>query len=370
MTSSVLVDLALLALLAAAFWSAPALSRPTIPFGVRVPAARVAEPAILRAHRLYARGVLVAGTLTVVLVAFASAGLRWESAAVFAAPVLAAACCGLGYRAHRTVAAAKRSGDWYSGTRQAVATDTSLRTDPVRPQWIYLAPAAVLSGITAAVGAWRYGDLPATLPMPNGVLIDAAQRGETTFGQAFATVIAQLLITVLVGLLGLALPRARPELDAAQPAASAARYRVYLAGVLRLLFGTAGCVTASLLVASLQVWEIVPATTGVTVVSYLPLAAAVLAWVAFAFRVGDAGHRLPSEDEDSSRVQRDDDRYWHLAGQVYVNRGDPALLVHRRAGVAWTLNLGHPISWAILAAIGAFAVLAGFGVIELPAKGR
>ncbi|MBB1154962.1 DUF1648 domain-containing protein [Amycolatopsis dendrobii] len=369
MTSSVCLDLALVALLAAAFWAAPALARPTLPFGVRVPAARMAEPEIIRAHHRYARGVLVVGTLAFVLVAFASAGLRWESAAAFVAPVLAAACCGLGYREHRRVAAAKRDGDWYSGTRQAVAADTSLRTDPVRPQWILLAPAAALFAITAAIGAWRYGALPATLPTPNGMIVDPARRSETTVGHAFATVTAQLLIIVLVGLLGFALPRARPELDAAQPAASAARYRGYLAGVLRLLFGTAGCAAASLLVASLEVWEIVPATTGATVVSYLPLAAAAIAWVAFAFRAGDAGHRLPADEEDSGRVQRDDDRYWRLAGMVYVNRGDPALLVHRRSGVSWTLNLGNPISWAILGALAAFAALAGFGVVELPSRG-
>ncbi|WP_406630312.1 DUF1648 domain-containing protein [Amycolatopsis sp. WGS_07] len=369
MTSSVYLDLAVVALLAAAFWSAPALARPTLPFGVRVPAAHVAEPAIIRAHRRYARGVLVAGTLAFVLVAFASAGLRWERAAAFAAPALAAVCCGLGYQAHRTIAAAKRSGDWYSGTRQAVVTDTSLRTDPVRPQWSFLAPAVVLFGITAAIGAWRYGALPDTLPTPNGVIVDSARRSATTFGRAFATVTAQLLIIVLVGLLAIALPRARPELDAAQPSASAARYRAYLASVLRLLFGTAGCAAASLLVASLEVWEIVPATTGATVVSYLPLAAASVAWVAFAFRAGDAGHRLPAEEEDSRRVQRDDDRYWHLAGMVYVNRGDPAVLVHRRSGVSWTLNLGHPVSWAILGALAAVAALAGFGVVELPSRG-
>lgn len=54
---------------------------------------------------------------------------------------------------------------------------------------------------------------------------------------------------------------------------------------------------------------------------------------------------------------------------VYANRGDPALLVHRRSGVAWTLNLGHPISWALLAALAVFAALAGSGVIELPSRG-
>ncbi|WP_235079011.1 hypothetical protein [Amycolatopsis orientalis] len=96
MTSSVYLDLALVALLAAAFWAAPALARPTLPFGVRVPAARTAEPAIVRAHQRYARGVLAAGALAFVSVAFASAALRWGSAAAFAAPILAVVCSGLG----------------------------------------------------------------------------------------------------------------------------------------------------------------------------------------------------------------------------------------------------------------------------------
>jgi uncharacterized membrane protein len=68
-------------------------------------------------------------------------------------------------------------------------------------------------------------------------------------------------------------------------------------------------------------------------------------------------------------VQRDDDRYWHLAGMVYLNRRDPAALVHRRVGMYWTLNLGHPVTWAILTVIVLAAVLTGLGVIDLPTRG-
>jgi len=358
------MTVAAVALIIVAFWAGPALARPTLPFGVRVPAARVAEPAIARVRRDYTRGVAALG-----VVSLAGAVVFDEWVLV----VVIAAFCLLGYHAHRSVAAAKRAGDWYAGIRQAVTTDTSLRTDPVRPQWILLAPAVVLFALTAVVGALRYGDLPSSLPTPNGVTVDATHRTATSVGFAFATVTAQLLIIVLVAVLGTAIPRSRPELDAATPAGSAARYRTYLTGVMRLLFVSAGCAAASLLVASFQVWEILPATLAVTLLSFVPLAAALVLWAVFAFRTGDAGHRLPTGPEESTKQttleQRDDDRHWFAAGTVYVNRTDPAVLVHRRAGMYWTLNVGNPISWAIIAGIAAVAVLAGTGVIDLPVRG-
>jgi uncharacterized membrane protein len=365
-TTSTLVTLMLVVVVTAVFWSAPALARPTLPFGVRVPGARATEPAIRRARRRYTRGVVLLGAAACVVIPF----LDWEPAPTLILPLLAADCL-LGYHAHRSIAAAKRDGDWYAGARQAVVTDTSFRTDPVRPQWILLVPALVLLVITAGIGAWRYPDLPATLPTPNGVVVDAGRRSATTVSYAFATVTAQLLIVVLVVLLAIAIPRARPELDVEQPVASATRYRAYLRGVLRLLLVTAVGANASLLVASLQVWEILGPTPLVTVVGYLPLAAVLVAWFVFTARAGDAGHRLPATDQDDEQprhVHRDDDRYWHLAGMVYLNRHDPAVLVHRRVGVYWTLNLGNPISWTIIAAIALTALLAGFGVIELPTR--
>jgi uncharacterized membrane protein len=359
-----------LALTTVAFWSAPALARPTVPFGVRVPGARVAEPAIVHTRRRYSRGVVLLGAVVFAAVIVASLGFDWTPRPELALVVLVVGCSALGRQAHRSVAAAKRDGDWYAGTRQAVTADTSLRVDPVRPQWIQLAPAVALLVLTAGIGVWRYADLPATLPTPNGVVVDATRRTATTVSHAFATVTAQLLIILLVGLLALAIPRARPELDAEQPASSATRYRTYLRGVLRLLLVSASGANASLLVASLQVWEVLQPTVLVTVVSYLPLAAALVAWAVFAVRAGDAGHRLPAADgEESQYVQRDDDRHWRLAGMVYLNRRDSAVLVHRRVGMYWTLNFGHPVSWAILAVIALVAVLAGFGVIDLPTRG-
>lgn len=353
------------------FVTAPALARPTLPFGVRVPAARVADPVIVRARRRYTGGTALVGVAACVAVVAAQA-LDWHLGSEPVISVLTVCYCLLGYRAHRSVVAGKRAGDWYAGTRPGVTTDTSLRTDPERPQWILLSPAVVLLLVTGAVGTWRYAYLPPTLPTPNGVTVDAGRRTATTVSFAFATVTAQFLVMLLAAVFVAVISRARPELDAEQPATSAARYRAYRAGVLRLLLISAGCANASLFVASLQVWELFETTVGITLVSYLPLAAAAAFWVRFALRVGDAGHRLPvtTTCPDRSRyVQRDDDRFWHAAGMIYVNRHDPAVLVHRRAGMVWTLNLGNPISWALVAGIVLVASLTRLDVVDLPVRG-
>ncbi|GAA3737054.1 hypothetical protein GCM10022205_23790 [Spinactinospora alkalitolerans] len=96
------------------------------------------------------------------------------------------------------------------------------------------------------------------------------------------------------------------------------------------------------------------------------LAAAVGA-IAVVLAVGQGGWRLrhgAPADEDTGYVQRDDDRFWHLAGTVYANRADPAVWVSKRAmGVGWTMNVGHPAGLAIACVLLAvIAVLAGLGI--------
>ncbi|WP_345405546.1 hypothetical protein [Nonomuraea salmonea] len=110
---------------------------------------------------------------------------------------------------------------------------------------------------------------------------------------------------------------------------------------------------------------------------YVPLIVLLGGWLIWETKVGQAGHRLPAlpgeELEDTGAGQRDDDRHWFLAGTVYVNRRDPALLVHARLGSSsWTLNLGHPIAWLLLGVLAValivFAGLALAGVVDLPER--
>jgi uncharacterized membrane protein len=364
----VLTDLLTVALVTGLFWFTPVLARPTLPFGVRVPGDRVDEPAVWTQRHRYGRRVLATGALgaAVVTVLAVLSAPPTARAGVVAAAGLADMAFFLA--ASRAVRTAKAAGDWYAGARQAVTTDTTLRTDPVRLPWAVLAPAVLVLLGTAVAGVLRYPDLPTTLAAPHGAGVDPSTRQATSVATAFAPVFQQAVITLLVPLCAAGALRARPDLDAAAPVGSAARYRRYLRAVVVLLFATSALANLSFAVIAWQVWELVPPGPIATAALAAPLVVAGIAWVVFVVRVGDAGHRLATASDSSGYVQRDDDQHWFLGGTVYGNRSDPAVLVHHRVGTGWTLNLGHPAAWAVLGALAVLAVLAATGVVDLPSR--
>jgi uncharacterized membrane protein len=364
-----------IALVTAVGRALPALARPGLPFGVAVPPDRTGEPAIAAARDRFTRTALTAGALTAALAI--PLALFLNTAVVSAGAVLLlVAAVSIAYGlAGRAVRAAKKDGDWYAGAKQAVTADFGFRTDPVRVPWLGTIPAVVILAATAAVGIARAGSLPDTLPGLGGLALDSGPRVPTGFWTAANPVLAQAAITLVVPLLLAAILKSRAEIDAARPADSARRYRIYLRALARVLLFAAACTNLALLGVALLLWEILPPSPATAVAIYTPIAAAAVAAVLLEARVGAGGHRLPSgEPENTGLVQRDDDRHWHLGGFVYINRNDPAILVHQRAGgFQWTVNLGHPVGWGVaallalitLASIGA-AVVDGLGIVDLP----
>ena len=147
--------------------SAPAASRPTLQFGVRVPRERAGALVIRRERRAYYwRTAAIAVCCTVAAVAVQGHGSWWLSRIILL-PELAA---GLGcfWVARRKIAAVKSADNWFAGLRQTIATDTSWRTDPPRFPVRWLIPALAVMAATAAVGALRYPGLPAHIVTGSG----------------------------------------------------------------------------------------------------------------------------------------------------------------------------------------------------------
>lgn len=60
--------------------------------------------------------------------------------------------------------------------------------------------------------------------------------------------------------------------------------------------------------------------------------------------------------DSGSRLDRTDPRFW--AGNIYVNRDDPAVVVPGRFGMGGrTLNLGNPRTWLLLVALMSLVVM-------------
>ncbi len=333
----------------------PVFTRPTLQFGVRVPAERAGAPVIRRERTAYHwRTGALAVCFAAAAAAAPSTGWQWLSAVLVLLELAAGFGCFL--VARERISAVKRAEGWYDGLRQTVAVDTSWRTEPERFPALWLIPAVATMAATAVVGIVRYPALPARLAV-HFTLSGAADRyADKSVWSAFSLLWAQVFTTALIaGLLAL-IHRSRPETEAADVAGSTRRYRVFVGAMGRGLLVCAALTDVSLLLAALQLWGFYRLSGGASVLLVLPALLGGLALVVVAVRMGQAGSRLGGERDAarSDRVDRDDDRLWK-GGLFYVNRDDPALMVGKRFGVGWTVNFGNPKAWWL---VGGLAVLA------------
>ncbi|WP_269855424.1 DUF1648 domain-containing protein [Streptomyces sp. RPT161] len=351
-SAGLLVDPLLGLVITALVWLTPSLTSPTLPFGVRIPAARVNAPVIAeqRGRYRWMVGVGGAGVIAVctTLTATTHFGFPGMSPLLLAALALAAFA-----RANRAIAAVKRDEDWYRGLRQGVVADTSLRTETERFPWLWSIPALLIVAATAVTGVVVYPSVPERLPVHFNAVGHADNYATKSIGSVFFLVFTQAGVTAL--LLGLSWFsfRARPELDPARPVDSARRHRRFSVRAVVCLLLLAACVNLSMFVAAWSMWHTGSLSPFLVL---LPLLVGLLVVVGVALRTGQAGSRLPAADgaarePETGMVQRDDDRYWHVAGSFYANRTDPSLMVQKRSGFGWTFNFGNPRALVLLVLI-------------------
>lgn len=326
----------------------PAVTRPTLQFGVRVPRERARAPVIRRERRAYYWRTAAVGVCCT-LAGVAVPG-HWPPflTRMILLPELAADL-GCFWLARREIAAVKEADDWFAGLRQTVVADTGWRTDPPRFPVRWLIPALAVTAATATVGALRYPGLPA-------YIINGAGHRVPKSAVSVLIVAGQLYFTAMYSGLMLIVHRSRPDIEAADPVASALRYRRFLAAFTRALLTMAALADLGLLLTALPDWQVYRLSGIGRALPVLPFAAGLLLLATVAARTGQGGSRLNGNVRGlalATGTDRDDDRFWK-AGLLYVNRGDPALLVGARFGVGWTLNFGNPVAWLLIAGFAAW----------------
>jgi uncharacterized membrane protein len=343
MTAANLTALLAVLLIGVTMCVAPALTRPTLQFGVRVPGDRAGVAVIQRERRAYywrTAAVAVGGAVAAVAL-MAGTGSAGLTAIVL--PVELAGDLACFWRARRKIAAAKTAEDWFAGLRQTVAADTSWRSEPLRYPVAWLAPAVAVLVATVIIGAVRYPDLPGRLAVGFTASGAPDRWAGKSLWRALAKVAGQLWVTGLwAGLLAI-IYRSRPDTDATDPAGSTRRYRSFLITFSRALLVLVTLINVSLLLAALREWQLYRLAGFWAVLPIVPGAAGLLILLIVAVRVSQAGCRRPGRSGTPgplTTVNRDDDRFWK-GGLVYVNRDDPAIMVGTRFGLGWTPNLGN-----------------------------
>jgi uncharacterized membrane protein len=331
-------------LVLAAAWIMPSVVKPTVPFGVRVPAERTHDPLIAEQRRIYRWWVGGAGLLVVL----AGLVLSLVVQQVLVPVIIVAAVLGVvapGYvHARAVIRSAKQREGWYEGVRQAVVTDTARYVEPLRFPWLWALPALLVLAATVVLGVLRYPGMPATLVLHFNGSGAPDRTAVKSVASAFSVVFLQAVLTAGFLALSYVMPRLKADLDPARPKGSAEQHRRFAAGMARALLLMAACLNVSLAIASWQMWR--ATTWGSPVPVILPTLLGAVGLLLFGVRYGQVGNRLPTADEPRrDAAARDDDRYWKL-GLLYVNRADHAVLVPKRFGVGWTPNFGNPVALA------------------------
>jgi uncharacterized membrane protein len=335
----------------------PAITSPTVPFGVRVPAQRASDPTVVRQIRIYRWRVFLGG--------IAAAGVGVVIYALTGEPLLlpltvlllVGVWYGCFFLAHHEVQAAKAAGRWYEGLRQGIAVDTELRTDPPRFPWLWLAPALIVTLATVVIGVIRYPSMPETLAVHYGANGVPNRLAAKSVGTAFSLAFVQIGVTaLLVGIAAAIVFRSRADIDPAHPVASARWHRRYMSLGAKALLGLVAMIDLGMLGSSLLMWT-GTATSWAPLVVVVPILAGVVAAVVVLAR---NNRERDKGDEDTGLTHRDDDKYWR-GGLFYINRDDHALWVPRRFGLGWTLNLGNPrvamLAAGVIALIGLVIIL-------------
>lgn len=329
----------------------PAVTRPTLPLGVSVPASRLEEPVIRQAIRRYRIMIAIAWLLGIVLLVVLSATAPpWALLlVVFLFIVFQLAAYVI---ARRMIVRAKRDGEWYAGVPVRMAGSVSVAAEPAPVPAGWAVASAVLLGVVYIAGILLYPTLPSTVPVHWGVNGQPDRWADKSVWTVFgALLIGTVVVAGLFALsfLGRSVPiRPLPGADAATNARRDHEMRAAMSTLIgRLIF----LISVSFSWTTLAPWLLgdVPdlRAGGAVVVVVLILLIIVLFVVRWRRLMrGDAALVRAERAAHATVDAPDDDRFWK-AGILYLNRDDPAVFVQRRFGIGWTVNLGRPVGVVI-----------------------
>lgn len=329
-------------------------------FSVSVPTSVENDPAVRRLKRRFSVVVLAAAAMfTVAAVACGFAGSESKAmvfiiSGSFVVPVFVGG--GMIIASRSRMMKMKQERGWTAELRQSVAAigeDSTLAPKGISLKWNWAyVPIMVITVIIAVVG---YDAMPDMIPMHidfAGNVTDVAQK--TPMVVAFPVLFEVFMAVCFVFSHWSAL-RSKPGITPEHPASSSWAYGLFLrAQTVTLL--ACGLLLTAVIGILMELSFIGMASLQIVLIAVLALTVLVLvATVGVNLAFGQSGSRVFRMGE-SDNLLRNDDACWKL-GMIYVNGNDASIFVPKRSGFGWTVNLGRPSAWALMAGFALFTVL-------------
>ncbi|MCU1423260.1 MAG: hypothetical protein JWN36_2911 [Microbacteriaceae bacterium] len=319
-----------------------ALRPPGLPLSVRVPQSHANDPVVRRAIRSFRWGLALAWVLTAILTLVLAIVDLTPLATVLPVLLYAALSMVVLVLSRRTIIRAKREGDWFEG----VPVRVSAQLTPVayhHPPFVWPALAAIVLAAATAVNVALYPTLPDPFPVHYDVSGQPDGWAAKSVWSVFGVLIIGAAVVILLTVLSLVAARYTARIQSDDTAEqSALRTRVQR-GMLTSLLSQLSFVIALGISGIVLVQRLLPGGSGAIAGVAIAMVVLIMLVVILAVVRGRAQLR-PANVRDASAPRPDavdDDSHWK-GGLFYVNRADPALVVPRRFGLGWTLNLGRP----------------------------
>lgn len=330
----------------------PYLVKRTEAFGIYVPEQYTEDSRLNRLKKIYALQCLVVGAILTggYAVGMTAAEATEETAVVWGIGLqlaLISFSLVLYYRNHVRVKELKEQQAWEAGKTKKVVADLQFRHDlKIVPGWIFVLPMIITLGLIGYT-LMVFERLPEQIPTHWGIDGTADAFTEKTVFSSIAMLLVLLLMQILFLFLNHGMRSSGAKIRASRKQQSRERELVSRKyGSILLAISSAG---VTFLFAYLHLLTIFPdlgspfqSMSFILIVVLLILVGSGF----YVFKILKISNS-PEETPELDVLDADDDRYWK-AGIIYVNKDDPSMLVEKRFGVGWTINLGNTKTWILI----------------------
>lgn len=326
-------------------------------FAVTIPSARSHDRTLVGYRRMYC-GIMVACTTAVTAACMVAARLNPDHAFLLCFIIGLPALFILGYALMLVfrvkVQHVKRERGWHAEQHRAVAiigSDGDV-PHPISMWWNLLY--VPVFALTLAIGYAGYDRMPERIPLHVNL------SGQVTRSMAKSPM-AIWLPALIFGLLALVLvysqyviAHSKKGVDPDDPRRSARAYGLYARAwsVFTLIAGLIVCMLAPVM--ELTFTGVIASRQAMVIVLNV-LIIAIGGSATLSVMLGQNGSRISLGTHDGASMPCDDDAHWKL-GVFYVDHDDASVFVPKRFGVGWTVNLGRPTTWIMLAILIALIV--------------
>jgi len=316
----------------------PDLVPKTLPFGVRIPPGYINEP-LIRKMKAYFR-IYVLFLLVVLLALIIFSGIYEQIVLLFL--FIALEYVGY-YSVRRRIHSEKVRKRWYENKNETLVVEIGASQKKINIL-LWSIPSIIIILISVISLYFVYPSLPNSIPTNfNASGVPDSWVAKMPLN-ASLLIIMMVAITVIFYLLDMVILRSRIEIDPSMPEASSYQANAFKNLMAKSLSVMGWFLNITFLFSNYIIWNVFPSNDFIVVITPVIIGVSII--FAVSIYAGAQGSRLrsPSKGNQGSDVMRDDDKYW-IGGAIYFNRDDPAILVPKRFGIGWTLNVGNILAW-------------------------